>query len=423
MLIAGLVALARRSAVLGIALIFASLNFPGLLIAYGNAGTAIFVLMLGLAERMTAMLSRKAARTKGPGPVIPFARTVILIIMGYAVYLARTGLPREPLAGLIVPLGMAVWLTGATFLPAYGLYVLVAGLRTWLRARSEERALKVEPLSAKSRPKVIDVGPRGQPTAEGIGAQSQTDVGPRSVETESSVSGASQPSTVRPTEESRIRSPRPEGPRGPYRSTGRRESREVAVAQRGAGVTKKSVQKNVFDVIIDGSNVAYYGGTNPTLRNVALVVHRFSELGLSWVVIVDASLKHKLPQTELPSEYVMTLIGENVSLTERETLERAIRRKARVYEAPAKRAADEFILEYAKTWNAVVISNDTFAGYVKRFPDVLERRVTFMIVGGEVAFSPDPLEVLSRLRGTSATERVSTGSDQQVKDGSVSSAS
>jgi len=105
MLIAGLVALARRSAVLGIALIFASLNFPGLLIAYGNVGTAIFVLMLGLAERMTAVLSRKAARAKGPSPVIPFARTVILIIMGYAVYLARTGLPREPLAGLIVPLG------------------------------------------------------------------------------------------------------------------------------------------------------------------------------------------------------------------------------------------------------------------------------------------------------------------------------
>jgi hypothetical protein len=415
MLIAGLVALARRSAVLGIALIFASLNFPGLLIAYGNAGTAIFVLMLGLAERMTAMLSRKAARTKGPGPVIPFARTVILIIMGYAVYLARTGLPREPLAGLIVPLGTAVWLIGATFLPAYGLYVLVAGLRTWLRARSEERALKVEPLGARnrprvidtgplvvrSRPKVIDIRPQVQPTTEGTGARSQTDVGPGPVETGPLVSGVSRPSTVRPT----------------------KALREVAVAQQRAGVVKESLQKKAFDAIIDGSNVAYYGGTNPTLRNVALVARRFSELGLSWVVIVDASLKYKLPQAELPSEFVMTLIGENAILTERETLERAIRKRERVHEAPAKRAADEFILEYARKWNAVVISNDKFEEYVKRFPDVLERRVTFMILEGEVAFSPDPLEVLSKLRGTSAVEQVSTGSDQPGKDGSVHSAS
>jgi PP-loop superfamily ATP-utilizing enzyme len=197
--------------------------------------------------------------------------------------------------------------------------------------------------------------------------------------------------------------------------------REVAVAQQRTGVAKENLQKKAFDAIIDGSNVAYYGGTNPTLRNVALVAHRFSELGLSWVVIVDASLKHKLPQAELPSEFVMTLIGENVSLTERETLERAIRKRERVHEAPAKRAADEFILEYARKWNAVVISNDKFEEYLKRFPDVLERRVTFMILEGEVAISPDPLEVLSRLRGTSATEQVSTGSDQQVKDGSVHS--
>jgi hypothetical protein len=110
----------------------------------------------------------------------------------------------------------------------------------------------------------------------------------------------------------------------------------------------------------------------------------------------------------------MTLTGENVSLTERETLARAIW-KERVYQAPAWRPADEFILDFARKWNAVVISNDSFQNYWENFPDVLTRRVTFLIIEGEVVFKPDPLEVLKRLRGTSVTERANIGSDQQKK--------
>jgi hypothetical protein len=208
------------------------------------------------------------------------------------------------------------------------------------------------------------------------------------VETASSASENSQPLTVRPSKESRISSPPPE----------------------------ERTQKKTFDAVIDGSNVAYGGGSEatPTLRNVALVANRLSELGLSWVVIVDASLRHKLPQGELPSECVMTLTGENVSLTERETLARAIW-KERVYQAPAWRPADEFILEFARKWNAVLISNDSFQNYWENFPDVLTRRVTFLIIEGEVVFKPDPLEVLKRLRGPSATERANIGSNQQKK--------
>jgi hypothetical protein len=104
-----------------------------------------------------------------------------------------------------------------------------------LDARNRPRVIDTGPLVVRSRPKVIDIRPQVQPTAEGTGARSQTDVGPSLVETGPSASGVSQPSTVRLT----------------------KALREVAVTQQRTGVAKENLQKKAFDAIIDGSNVAY----------------------------------------------------------------------------------------------------------------------------------------------------------------------
>ncbi len=108
-------------------------------------------------------------------------------------------------------------------------------------------------------------------------------------------------------------------------------------------------------VAIDGSNVCSVGGIPPRFE-LKRLEHLMSQvmmmakgINVRVRVFVDASLRHRLAKPEL------------------ERLEQMIAR-GEVEEAPAGQAADSFLLEWADRHGAIVISNDRFREYRKRYP-------------------------------------------------------
>ncbi len=128
-------------------------------------------------------------------------------------------------------------------------------------------------------------------------------------------------------------------------------------------------------IIIDGSNVAWGGGSKelgdkPHAKNIKLVVDALREKGYSNIlVIIDPSLNHQVDDGNI----LLELEKEKI-----------------LQKAPAKRDADEFILKYVKEYEAYVITNDTFKDW-KETDDWVKKnietyRVSFMIDGDIVKF-------------------------------------
>jgi hypothetical protein len=98
-------------------------------------------------------------------------------------------------------------------------------------------------------------------------------------------------------------------------------------------------------VIVDGSNVAWYGrqkkeGNKASVKNLEYVLEKLKEEGFENImVIIDASLKHYIDDTDKLEK----LIKDNI-----------------IQVAPSHREADEFIIKYAKDYNCKIISNDNF---------------------------------------------------------------
>ncbi len=134
-------------------------------------------------------------------------------------------------------------------------------------------------------------------------------------------------------------------------------------------------------VLIDGSNVALYGtseGEPAKLENIKLLLKEVHRNGFEPITIVDASLRYRINKRE---EFQSML------------------NSGEILQAPAKRAADEFILDYADRENLPVISNDTYKEYREKYPWVNEptRKITFMIIGETVIFNPS-LQTLKKRR-------------------------
>lgn len=349
----------RLSVPLGVALLFASFHVPGWFIASGNLAAAVLVLALAVAELVLRV------STPEPGELLAsrvglrgVARAAIPLAMGVVIYLTGIGRPRgaellegpiedAPLlrqieaaygaafAALTMFFGLSVWLGGSISMIIYGGYLGFGYLRSRLDALRELRR----------------------------------------------AAAAAQAQRQEPTE--------------PMRAT------EPALAMQGVPTAVPVVPEpsaiTGLDAIIDGSNMAHLGDPVPTLARVAVVVRRLAEMGLRWLVVFDASLKHRLPEGELPAEHVQVLTGVGLPMTEQEALRRMMESR-RAYEVPAGTSADRFILRMARRWNAIVVSNDTFSDHLEEFPEAQQRRVTCMLVAGEVFFEPDPVEALRRIR-------------------------
>ena len=114
-------------------------------------------------------------------------------------------------------------------------------------------------------------------------------------------------------------------------------------------------------VVIDASNVAHYGKNNihkPLISNIFAAVKALEESGDEFVIIADASLRHKID--------------------DKDTFERLLE-SDNVDEVPAGNDADHFILEMATKENAKILSNDKFRNYADEFRNIKTMVIPFTI--------------------------------------------
>ena len=117
-------------------------------------------------------------------------------------------------------------------------------------------------------------------------------------------------------------------------------------------------------VLVDGSNVAHsIEGEPPHVANLIAIREKLREEGLEPIIVADAALRHQIDD---PQRYEK-MIDDGM-----------------VRQAPAGTDADYFILSFARELNAGVVSNDRFRDRIKRFPEIRDRVIRYMIVQEEV---------------------------------------
>jgi hypothetical protein len=120
--------------------------------------------------------------------------------------------------------------------------------------------------------------------------------------------------------------------------------------------------------VIDGSNIAFEEASNggkPKVSNIILVREELRKKGYDPIIVVDASLVHKIDDPK----QLDALIDQKV-----------------VRQAPAGTDADYFVITLADENDALIVSNDRYSEYEGRFPWIKKRRMPLMIVRGAVEF-------------------------------------
>ncbi len=110
-------------------------------------------------------------------------------------------------------------------------------------------------------------------------------------------------------------------------------------------------------IIVDGSNVMHWGG-DPSLQVLTGVINRIADLGLTPVVVFDASVGHRLMGRYMHGDAMAKLIGLPA---------------AHVYVVHKGVVADEVILDLAQKHGLKVVSNDRFRDWSVKFPIVKKR--------------------------------------------------
>ncbi|MDI7275519.1 MAG: hypothetical protein QME94_06040 [Anaerolineae bacterium] len=131
-------------------------------------------------------------------------------------------------------------------------------------------------------------------------------------------------------------------------------------------------------IVVDGSNVACEEQTDdgrPRIANIELAIDALSRQYEQVIVIVDASLHHRIDRPAA----MRRLLDEQL-----------------VRQAPAETPADYFILEMADALDADVLSNDRFSQYHRRWPWIEHRRIPFMIIDRRLIIYR-PAQVESRM--------------------------
>ncbi|WP_206206163.1 NYN domain-containing protein [Thermococcus indicus] len=140
-------------------------------------------------------------------------------------------------------------------------------------------------------------------------------------------------------------------------------------------IESKSFMPKLPPVIVDGSNVAWEGrdkrhGEKALARNIVLVVEKLKELGYSDIhVFVDASLRYQVEDKGLLEKLIDSGIVEVM---------------------PAEVPADDYVIKYARDFDAYIVSNDRYVDWIEKNPNLKEfiktHRVTFKIHKGIVHF-------------------------------------
>lgn len=112
-------------------------------------------------------------------------------------------------------------------------------------------------------------------------------------------------------------------------------------------------------VIIDGDNVAFYGTKTPKLSNLLLIKAQIVKSGKSSLILVKANLRH--------------IFDKKIEF------EKSIN-NFDVYQCPAGVDDDLFILETAKIFSSLIISNDCFKEYRIKFPIIVKKIIKYMIL-------------------------------------------
>lgn len=101
-------------------------------------------------------------------------------------------------------------------------------------------------------------------------------------------------------------------------------------------------------LLIDGLNVAYWGGPPPTLRLPFSLFHALRQRGDSVLLVFDASTVHRCPAAEVAA-YLQAL----VTLPD-------------VVQVPSGQSADRWLLRRATQTGGRIISRDHFADHRRR---------------------------------------------------------
>jgi hypothetical protein len=135
-------------------------------------------------------------------------------------------------------------------------------------------------------------------------------------------------------------------------------------------------------IVVDGSNFVYEnkkldqsGEWRPDIEGIELIRVKLMVEGFRAVIVVDASLRHKIP----PADRARLEVWLN---------------EGRVIQSPPGITADRVILQYAESNNLRVITNDKFREYVEEFPWIKDRGrfINCKIINGDVQLFP-PLKL------------------------------
>jgi len=151
------------------------------------------------------------------------------------------------------------------------------------------------------------------------------------------------------------------------------QERKVQERKTPSPIETKSISlKLQYDrVYVDASNVAHgIDSKIPSVHNIILIHDKLKNMGFARIIIIaDASLRHKID--------------------EKDTFEKLID-EGMVSQAPAKTAADEFIIGFAKQKLGYIVTNDKLEDWKKKDPWVKENidelHIQFMIQEDMVQF-------------------------------------
>lgn len=111
-------------------------------------------------------------------------------------------------------------------------------------------------------------------------------------------------------------------------------------------------------VVIDGSNVMYWGDSDPSVTPILEVVRLAREAGYRPGVIFDANAGYLLKDRYLGDKALAEILGMKAD---------------EVFVVPKGTPADPFILDFANDHSARVISRDRFRDWADQYPLVRER--------------------------------------------------
>lgn len=124
------------------------------------------------------------------------------------------------------------------------------------------------------------------------------------------------------------------------------------------------LQEKPIYVVIDGSNVMYWAGDQPSLETVRQVLGKLDEQGFVPVVWFDANVGYKISDRYLGPAPLSQMLKISVR---------------QVFIAPKGTPADPLLLDAAKFLKAQVVTNDRFRDWTESHPQTGE--AGFLVAG------------------------------------------